>query len=416
MFSAWIQECNATRQMSEYPCNPLSWGPDGPELLNNASACLCDGDSDHDLARCEAAQRSHNRQGMVSRNSLCVWNNGSSETLWQCPGGLQENVCTNGTVVTRPAPAGSPMTNGSCNLLPGLTVDSKDAAGRNLWLSCVDSGPGDQCGVCAAIPTAPHEAQGTLAAWHHILAMSADYWKDTTAHTLPNDPNASWTYDPTAYPSLPSRLATILGRSSHAQNRSRLSHGVDRDFLEADVVANITYATGVKFLLADFPTLFGSAHGAQLQAWAAENGWALVWSLGWREGNWGADGFPGGNGTDSEDRRLLDLSFLTGNTTATTIGANLSALDAAAGRTFMEKWAAVSTVRRELTPPAKKGQPPSDPMRWAEVWTTIATACRAASLHPLSAASCSDIDRCIGVTSGDGGGDCVCYNLRELRV
>jgi hypothetical protein len=35
--------------------------------------------------------------------------------------------------------------------------------------------------------------------------------------------------------------------------------------LEADVVANITYAAGVKFLLADFLTLFGTAHGAKLQ-------------------------------------------------------------------------------------------------------------------------------------------------------
>ena len=142
--------------------------------------------------------------------------------------------------------------------------------------------------------------------------MSADYWQDTTPQTLPNaGPSAAgehpWHYDPAAYPSLPSRLATILGRSSHAtQNRSRcgpssrktlpgrqlllcslpanrcpcsawswttgpldharrLGHGVDRDFLEADVVANITYAAGVKFLLADFPTLFGTAHGAELQ-------------------------------------------------------------------------------------------------------------------------------------------------------
>jgi hypothetical protein len=63
----------------------------------------------------------------------------------------------------------------------------------------------------------------------------------------------------------------------------------------------------------DFPTLFGTPHGLALQAWAARTGWALVWSLGWAEDHWGAGGFPGGNGTDWEDRRLLDLSFLTGN-------------------------------------------------------------------------------------------------------
>jgi hypothetical protein len=59
--------------------------------------------------------------------------------------------------------------------------------------------------------------------------MSADYWQDTTPQTLPNAGPSDggggehpWRYDPAAYPSLPSRLATILGRSSHAtQNRSR---------------------------------------------------------------------------------------------------------------------------------------------------------------------------------------------------
>jgi hypothetical protein len=117
---------------------------------------------------------------MTSRNSLCIWSNGSSVSLWQCPGGLQKSQCPNGTVVTRPASPGSPKTNGSCGLLPGLTENSTDAAGRNLWLSCEYGGAGDQCGVCAAIPTAAHAAQGTPAAWHHVLVMSADYWRDTT--------------------------------------------------------------------------------------------------------------------------------------------------------------------------------------------------------------------------------------------
>ena len=170
---AWIQMCNATRQMSSYPCDSRGWGPGGRELLQNASACLCDSNTGHDLARCEAAQREHNPQGLTSRNPLCVWSNGSTETRWQCPGGLQSNGCTNGSVVSRPAPAGSPKTNGSCSLLPGLTVNSTDAAGRNLWFTCRWSGPGDQCGVCAAIPTATHKAQGTLAGCGRTNALSS---------------------------------------------------------------------------------------------------------------------------------------------------------------------------------------------------------------------------------------------------
>lgn len=460
---AWIQVCNATQKMSQYQsvCNPLSWGS-GTELLQNASACLCDGNSGHDLAWCEAAQRQQDPEsrssGLRSRNPLCVWSNGSVETLWQCPGGLQESGCLNGTVVTRPAPAGSPKTNGSCSLLPGLTKDSKDAAGRNLWLSCLYSGPGDQCGVCAAIPNETHAAQGTLTGWRHILAMSADYWQDTTQYTQPNVPNgnsdykpngektAPWHADPTTPTSLPSRLASILGRSNHAHNRSQLSHGVDRGFLEADVVANITYAAGVKFMLADFPTLFGTAHGVELQvsrhrivstelslrltllvdslsnevtitrgfmfasqSWATKIGWALVWSLPYQEGSWGAKGFPGGVGTDVEDQRLLDLSFMLANNNTkrdrpSTIAANLSAIDVNASNIFMEHWAAVYKARGE--------QPPPDPTQWGVVFKSIAGSLPGAvSLYPLSATSCADVDNCIGVASG-GGGDCVCYSPR----
>jgi hypothetical protein len=161
------------------------------------------------------------------------------------------------------------------------------------------------------------------------------------------------------------------------------------------------------------------------QAWAAKTGWALVWSLAYEESHWGADGFPGGNDglTSGEDRRLLDLSFLASNRSggggnrSSTIAANLTAIGAAAGDTFMAKWAAVGIARRELEPPKPPPghklppppPPPPDPLRWAAVFGSIADSLpRGAALYPLSAASCADVDRCIGVA--DDGGDCVCYS------
>jgi hypothetical protein len=105
-----------------------------------------------------------------------------------------------------------------------------------------------------------------------------------------------------------------------------------------------------------------------------------------------------------------------GGSARSTVAANLSAVDAAAGGLFMEKWAAVGAARRELTPPhrnprpkSRPAPPPPDPLRWGVVFQTIADSLpRGASLYPLSAASCSDVDRCIGVA--DDGGDCVCYS------
>ena len=37
---------------------------------------------------------------------------------------------------------------------------------------------------------------------------------------------------------------------------------------------------GVKFLVASFPTFFGSQYSEVLRRWCARQRWALVWSLG----------------------------------------------------------------------------------------------------------------------------------------
>eukprot|EP01052_Picozoa_sp_SAG31_P018249 SAG31_NODE_1286_length_9000_cov_2.244692_4_plen_529_part_00 len=402
---AWIQMCNTTRLMAEYPCHVDQSDWHGDPM----AACLCDDSINHNLSRCESAQRNHDVQALRARNPLCVWRNGSAETLWECPGGLESNGCYNGTLVNGSLTnsSDSAARNGSCALLPDLTPETKDRHGQSIWIDCVWSGPGDQCGNCSAIPAAPNEAQGTLTAYHHILVQSAGYWADTRPQTDPN--RGSVFVNESAFPSLPSRLAAIVSRSNHAakENRTKLSHGVDRDFLEADVVANITYSNGVKFMLADIVALFGTIDGELLQRWAQSNGWALVWSLGWAESDWGMGGFPGGWGTDREDRRLLDLSAVLSNGTTGargSIATNISAINATSGRKFKAKWEAVASVRRELTPHRRSS---NTPLNWKEIWRTMLEDLPPdAFLIPISATSCADVDDCIGVTSD---GDCACY-------
>jgi hypothetical protein len=403
---AWIQVCNTTRNIDGYAslCSQA----------DTAVACLCDYGSGMDPER-EARCRSR------SDHHLCAWRNGSRETVWQCRGGATAAApyaaCRNATVVTRPLPAGANSTAaGSCSLLPGLTAKSKDAQGQNIWDCSNFAGPGDQCGNCSAIPTGKNEAQGTLTSWHHTMIQSADYWADVTPDTNPNQPDNPRVFmNASAYSSLPSKLAAILGRSAHATkpHRPRITHGGDRDFFEADVVANVTYAAGVKFLLADMPAHFGTAAGAELQRWAAKNGWALVWSLGWAADGWGMYDFfgpvvtPGGwktNPSDREDRRLLDLSYA--GAIGNKVAANLTELNNSTPR-FHAKWAAVAAVRRDLTLAGKQYPPPAVPRDWMGVWRDMLEDLPAAALVvPLSAASCADGDNCIGVTSD---GDCVCY-------
>lgn len=291
------------------------------------------------------------------------------------------------------------------SLLHGLTPESRSSDGKsNLWTNCKYNGPGDQCGNCGAFSSAPNEAQGTLRNYHHILAQNVDYFADITSDTFPNDPSpSSSSRNDSDYASLPMRLAAVLGRSAHATaSRTRLSHGDDRDFIEADVVATISYAAGVKFLLADMPSLFGSPLGVELQYWAAQLGWGLVWSLGWEEGDWGRT-FPGGVGTSKEDGRLLDLTALAAVRNASTngggAGSNLTALDVQATRTYALKWDAIAAARRE--PAGALG------LNWTDFWSAFTDDLPAAAfVVPLSAASCADIDRCIGVTRD---GDCMCY-------
>ena len=113
---AWIQECNATRNFLSYPCITNGGGAD---------ACLCDGSVSHNMSRCEAATEHSDVKGLNARNPLCQWVDGSTETVWACPGGVNstDDHCINGSVITRPLPAGQPPTkNGTCRSEPYIVL------------------------------------------------------------------------------------------------------------------------------------------------------------------------------------------------------------------------------------------------------------------------------------------------------
>ena len=207
---------------------------------------------------------------------------------------------------------------------------------------------------------------------------------------------------------------------------------------QADVLANVTFSAGVKFMLADYVSLFGTAEGALLQHWAHKEGWPLLWTLGYPHGTQ----FPGGGGggphrpppVDREDRRLLDLSHLLNATDSDaaasesaaargaawmrqqqgtmTIAHNLSAINASAAAAFATHWRNLSATRQQFNnhsagPPGSRHNGGGPPLDWRGLWRGLERSLpRAAFLYPLTVASCDDVDMCIGTTSEDG--DCAC--------
>ena len=123
----------------------------------------------------------------------------------------------------------------------------------------------------------------------------------------------------------------------------------------------LRFPESVKLVLGSLEDLFGTALGAELRGWCAENGWALAWA------SEGAEG------------RLLDPVVLA----STTAAHNLSKADIRqAGEAFAPAWASRN-------------------------WTALRTRLPGSfQLVPVGATSCEDLERCVGV---DGARRCVCY-------
>ena len=134
------EAANARWKMNQHDANhPTSIGLDDlfTELHNTLSALVrykgggCDaasrkdGSVSHNLGRCEAATEHSDVKGLNARNPLCQWVDGSTETVWACPGGVNstDDHCINGSVITRPLPAGQPPTkNGTCRSEPYIVL------------------------------------------------------------------------------------------------------------------------------------------------------------------------------------------------------------------------------------------------------------------------------------------------------
>jgi len=236
---------------------------------------------------------------------------------------------------------------------------------------------------CSAYPG--HGGLGTLRHTAHTILANEIYWSTSRALTLKRE-----------------RLFAPLA-APPALTGADFVH-----YLEAVPAATLRFADDVRFVIADFSSLFGAAVGAQLQRWCVRQGWPLAWSLSLNLGPmtaprfWSVGDLPGPFGTDAY-ARLLDP------TVATAVGANAS-VTVADLHEFDDVWSAAAIARGpDVAVAAMTNRSvPWAPSVWEGLWYRLRNATGAA-LHvsPLRARACADLERCIGLA--EAGDACVCY-------
>ena len=164
---------------------------------------------------------------------------------------------------------------------------------------------------------------------------------------------------------------------------------------EPDIAGTIQFPHGVKFLVASFPTFFGSQYGEVLRRWCTRQRWALVWSLGV-----GDRGEVFGR-LFSGNQRLVDPVV------AVPAGLNITAVPHAGLVAYNATWKEAAAV-------GGSGGGSGGGGNWSAMWGQLKRGLpRALQLRPLSAGDCADIDACIGVDTDVD--DCVCYPGTDVQ-
>lgn len=225
---------------------------------------------------------------------------------------------------------------------------------------------------CSGVPGMTYGAwpQGTFEHHVHTLLGNVRLWESGAGAAVPNCTQGV----------LPRIFGALFGNSS---SRDKLNYAELLTFVEVNIAGTVQYPQGVKLIVAEFASLFGTQAGKRVQAWAMQHGWMLAWAFGnsgeqapqlygkhLDQATWSADG-----------GRVLDPVVLAHST------ANLSATPSAA-TTFEALWAANSS---------------STNLR--ESWAALPAMLRISA--GLRADDCADSNACIGVTTGSG--RCVCY-------
>ena len=289
------------------------------------------------------------------------------------------------------------------------------AVASQVEIAAVDTGIWE--GSCnASFPGPPHlnldclarlPPVGTFNHIDHQLLPNLRMWAGRGAGPLP-------------LRSVERQAALLFGRMSLASTRydalpSMLPFEAAQ-YWEANIIGNPQFPEAVSFLLPVFGALFGTASGTLVRRLADKHGWPVVWALG--DATNGSvsyvtahvpshDPSPG----PSYDPRLAIARPAAANNgrlldATTSAAAALNAtLPPGSVSVFERVWADAVRERQSL------GGEPS-PERVRAWWARLLPATE--RLAPLSAASCTDVDSCIGVSVRDE--SCVCVRASRPSV
>jgi len=172
-------------------------------------------------------------------------------------------------------------------------------------------------------------------------------------------------------------------------------------YIEAVPAATLRFSSDIRFVIADFSSLFGAAIGAELQRWAARQGWPLTWSLGLNLGPmtkprfWSAGTLQGPFGSEPYPR-LIDP------TVAIAVSVNVS-VTKADSEAFASAWASAKAVRGSLADANRSVSFVNSTFNasdWAVRWRSLREHMSGAlRVAPLHRASCLELERCFGVAA-----------------
>ena len=232
---------------------------------------------------------------------------------------------------------------------------------------------------------------GTLDDYHHLFLPNARLWAhENTTGVI-------------AQKELGSRLCRLFNPSA-----TEVSGEGTLRYWEAVVGGAPLYPDGIKFVIGNFPELFGTPGGQQLRDWCISRGWVLIWALGAAGQNVQAEWFGQPPTYALFNQRTLDPIVLA----ATTVGNVSSITTTAIQSKFGQLWGFIENYR-ETHAPAKPvpGNPIPPPEFNVSVYTYwFENQPKGLLVAPLTGShGCGDdaADQCVGTLASDE--SCVCY-------
>jgi hypothetical protein len=178
------------------------------------------------------------------------------------------------------------------------------------------------------------------------------------------------------------KAKAFFSRSSLNGAYEDLPAMVDNDYWESNILGHPRLPEGVKFLIGNFPVLFGTDLGIKLQQVCEHYSWPLAWSYGY--------GSSKKQGNEPGNKRILDPTDAFTN----------ASLSNDAVESFQEIWNEATSARKSGTPSASQ---------FSQWWSSLEQ--NQVRLAPMTSSSCVDTE-CIGTVVGSN--QCVCKSTMAL--